>query len=158
MEILFHQYTLIREGRKPFFQYCNSLKPQHFTYELESFGGRSIRHLLIHMVNTYHFWLGHFAGLKKTPFVKPEDYVSIEQVEKLFLETDSLVELFLQSHQPDFEKPLINTVPMRDFKLEVMPLQLFTHLITHEYHHKGQILSMSRQLGYTPIDTDLIRF
>jgi uncharacterized damage-inducible protein DinB len=38
------------------------------------------------------------------------------------------------------------------------PLQLFTHVITHEFHHKGQILSRCRQLGYVPVDTDILRF
>ncbi|MNY72090.1 DinB family protein [compost metagenome] len=37
------------------------------------------------------------------------------------------------------------------------PFKLFSHVITHEYHHKGQILSLSRHLGYTPVDTDIIR-
>lgn len=39
----------------------------------------------------------------------------------------------------------------------VEPFKLFTHVITHEYHHKGQILSLSRHLGYIPVDTDIIR-
>ncbi|MCB0535444.1 MAG: hypothetical protein KDD14_24780 [Saprospiraceae bacterium] len=37
------------------------------------------------------------------------------------------------------------------------PLRLFTHIVTHEFHHKGQILSLSRHLGYTPVDTDIMR-
>ncbi len=37
------------------------------------------------------------------------------------------------------------------------PLKLFTHVITHEFHHKGQILSLSRHLGYVRVDTDIIR-
>ncbi|MFI5159066.1 MAG: DinB family protein [Sphingobacteriales bacterium] len=37
------------------------------------------------------------------------------------------------------------------------PFELFTHVTTHEFHHKGQVVSMSRQLGYTPVDTDVIR-
>ncbi|WP_244950894.1 DinB family protein [Pedobacter suwonensis] len=41
--------------------------------------------------------------------------------------------------------------------LMVNPLQLFTHVITHEFHHKGQIMSLSRHLGYTPVDADIIR-
>lgn len=42
-------------------------------------------------------------------------------------------------------------------KNSIQPLKLFTHVITHEYHHKGQILSLSRHLGYIPADTDIIR-
>ena len=41
--------------------------------------------------------------------------------------------------------------------LPASPLKLFTHVITHEFHHKGQILSLSRHLGYVPVDTDVIR-
>ncbi|MCU5378655.1 hypothetical protein OCA08_16075 [Bacillus cereus] len=35
------------------------------------------------------------------------------------------------------------------------PLWLLTHTETHEFHHKGQIVSMARHLGYNPPDTDL---
>jgi uncharacterized damage-inducible protein DinB len=35
------------------------------------------------------------------------------------------------------------------------PLQLFTHVMTHEFHHKGQLLSMFRILGHVPPDTDV---
>ena len=37
------------------------------------------------------------------------------------------------------------------------PLKFFTHVITHECHHKGQILSLGRSLGYIPVDTDVLR-
>ena len=33
---------------------------------------------------------------------------------------------------------------------------LLTHTETHEFHHKGQIASMARHLGYVPPNTDLI--
>lgn len=37
------------------------------------------------------------------------------------------------------------------------PLKIFTHVITHGFHHKGQILSLNRHLKYAPVDTDIIR-
>jgi uncharacterized damage-inducible protein DinB len=54
--------------------------------------------------------------------------------------------------------PISAKVPGRDIQLTVTALELLTHVTTHEYHHKGQVLTISRQLGYTPVDTDLIRF
>lgn len=36
-------------------------------------------------------------------------------------------------------------------------LKLFTHVITHEFHHKGQIISLKRHLGYIPAVTDILR-
>ncbi|MFD1258691.1 DinB family protein [Mucilaginibacter terrae] len=37
-------------------------------------------------------------------------------------------------------------------------LQIFTHTITNEFHHKGQILIIFRLLGQTPPGSDMIRF
>jgi|HubBroStandDraft_1064217.scaffolds.fasta_scaffold339872_2 uncharacterized damage-inducible protein DinB len=37
----------------------------------------------------------------------------------------------------------------------VTPLQVFTQVVTNEFDHKGRTLSMCRQLGYIPSDTDI---
>jgi uncharacterized damage-inducible protein DinB len=37
-----------------------------------------------------------------------------------------------------------------------MPRWLFTQAVTHEFHHKGQIVTIARQLGYQPVETDLV--
>jgi uncharacterized damage-inducible protein DinB len=42
-------------------------------------------------------------------------------------------------------------------KIIIRPFDVYSHVITHEYHHKGQIVSLSRHLGYTPIDTDIMK-
>jgi uncharacterized damage-inducible protein DinB len=55
------------------------------------------------------------------------------------------------------EIPLNNTLS-RNRQVSATPLQLFTHLLTHEFHHKGQIMTMCRLLGHIPPDTDVIRF
>ncbi|MCY9423036.1 DinB family protein, partial [Bacillus paralicheniformis] len=36
------------------------------------------------------------------------------------------------------------------------PHQLLIHSITHEFHHKGQIVAMLRLLGYIPNNTDIL--
>jgi uncharacterized damage-inducible protein DinB len=38
------------------------------------------------------------------------------------------------------------------------PALVLHHVLTHAFHHKGQIVSMCRRLGYPVSDTDLIRF
>jgi uncharacterized damage-inducible protein DinB len=158
MEVLFRQYALVVERRETLFSYCESLQPKHFTENLDSFGGRSICYLMVHTASTYHFWLGHFAALNNSKFLKEDQYTNVKEVQTLYDGVYDLTDLFLKQTSTDIEKPIVNKIPGRDFELSLTPLQLFTHLITHEYHHKGQVLSMSRQLGYIPIDTDIIRF
>jgi uncharacterized damage-inducible protein DinB len=158
MHILVHQYDLIKERRATLFHYCENILPEHFTVDHEPFGGRSIQYLFVHIANTYTFWLGHFTNIDTTPFAKSEEYTSLPKIKGLFASVDSITESFLTRFDPTLENPIKNKISSRDIEVSLTPLQLFTHVITHEYHHKGQILSMSRQLGYTPIDTDIIRF
>ncbi len=158
MEVLFKQYELICDGRQVLFEYCKSLRADHFTHNLETFGGKSIRYLLVHVVNTYYYWLGHFAGFDNRALFRADDFSTVSDVISIYHETDLLVFAFLEKYKPEFSGIITATVPERDFKLSLTPLELYTHVITHEYHHKGQILTMSRQLGYIPADTDIIRF
>jgi uncharacterized damage-inducible protein DinB len=38
------------------------------------------------------------------------------------------------------------------------PALILHHVLTHAFHHKGQIVSMCRDLGYPAPDTDLNQF
>lgn len=158
MHILTHQYDLIRDRRQTLFRYCENITQEHFTLKHDSFGGGSIQYLFVHIANTYTFWLGHFTNIALTQFAKPADHTTVQQIRLLYESVDNITEKFLIQFDPVLEQPITNKISSRDVEVAITPLQLFTHVITHEYHHKGQILSMSRQMEYTPIDTDIIRF
>jgi uncharacterized damage-inducible protein DinB len=158
MQVLLRQYDLIKERRETLFHYCERISQEHLTFDHESFGGRSIQYLFIHVANTYTFWLGHFSTVAATPFAKTEEYRTLKEIKSIYTSIDAIAETFLKRFGPVLEQPITNKISSRDVEVAKTPLQLFTHVITHEYHHKGQILSMSRQLGHTPIDTDIIRF
>jgi len=36
------------------------------------------------------------------------------------------------------------------------PAHVIHHVLTHAFHHKGQIVSMCRMLGYPAPETDLL--
>ncbi len=40
--------------------------------------------------------------------------------------------------------------------MRLIPAMAAVHMLTHEYHHKGQIVTIARMLGYEPPDTDLL--
>ena len=77
-------------------------------------------------------------------------------IQQLFAEADILMMNFLD-HFDDPDLTITNQV--RSGKtVTVTVLELFTHMITHEFHHKGQIMTMCRLLGHVPPDTDAIRY
>jgi uncharacterized damage-inducible protein DinB len=150
------QYDLVRESRNVLLTYCQALSPSELVHENPSFGrGGSIRNLLVHIANTYEFWIVRQALHQAVAFT---DYASVnspEDIAGLFDTIDGQMGKFMQQFQGSELDPrdvVINGISQR-----TTPFKLFTHVITHEFHHKGQILSISRQLGYTPVDTDIMR-
>lgn len=150
-----YQYDLIKSSRLALFDFCRSLSSDHFLLEHTNFGRGSIRNLLVHVVNVYELWVGDKALRRKLEFTSFDAVNNIDQTVVLYEKVDSLVETFIASIA---EAPLTEVSFEKDGEQNTATaLTLFTHVITHEFHHKGQILSMSRHMGYVPIDTDIIR-
>ncbi len=158
MDVLNQQYKLMQSARAVLFSYLDTVTIAHFTEELPFFGDSSIRNLLVHTANTYQFWLGSFAQEKELLVIKPLMVTNLSEIRRVFREVNELTEQFLEHFQEKWLNPITGEIPWRKTTMESTPLALFTHVITHECHHKGQVVSISRQLGYTPPDTDLLRF
>lgn len=149
------QYELVRQSRSVLLEYCSTITGDDLTKENSSFGRGSIRNLLVHIANTYQFWIGKSGLNKDLAFTKFEEAKTINDIIALFRSIDDLVMEFIDY----IEKREVQEIhyEKNGMQQSTEPLVLFTHVITHEFHHKGQILSFSRHLGYTPIDTDIMR-
>lgn len=154
--ILHHQYQLVRETRELLFSYCEQLTKSHYVLPIESFGGSSIRDLHVHVADCYNFWLNRFFSPEQVQRQFNSQLETVREVRGLFEKVDDLVKSFLETYESSMETPVLGHVSWKEERFEATPLWLYTHALSHEFHHKGQIVSMSRQLGYTPVDTDLI--
>lgn len=150
-----NQYRLIRSSRGALLDYCETISPAHFLEENSTFGRGSIRNLLVHNGYTYQYWLGVQALQKDIPFPEYESVQTIADARKLFEKVDAVVSEFIAEYQTKHLESV--QVTLRENTFPATALELFTHAISHEFHHKGQILSLSRHLGYIPVDTDVIR-
>lgn len=150
------QYELVKGAREALLLYCKDLDPVDFTQEHPHVGhSGSIRNLLVHIVHSYEFWIEMNAFKKEIHHVPFEEVSNIEEVVKLFDAVNIMMEQFISKASSGELKAIAYT--LHDRSEVVDPFTVFTHVITHEFHHKGQILSLSRILGYTPIDTDIVR-
>jgi len=150
------QYQLVRQSRNVLFDYCRTLSQADLLCENSSFGrGGSIRNLLVHIANTYEFWIMHHALGREISFTPYPSKNSIDEIAILFSGIDNSVTEFLATYSSRELQPL--TLEINGNPKNTCAFELFTHVITHEFHHKGQILSISRHLGYIPVDTDVIR-
>lgn len=147
------QYKLVKEARKLLLDYCSTISPEDFLQQNNAFGIASIRDLLVHIANCYRAWLGR-ALQEPVEFAVEEKITTIEEVRQLFRTIDELTEQFIDLIEK--KKPTTLIIQKNGAEKQLTPLQLFSHVITHEFHHKGQVLSLSRHLGYLPADTDII--
>lgn len=156
MNLLKSQYDLIKYTREQLFQFCEMLNHDDYVKEIEGFGWGSVRNLHAHVAECYQSWLGNF-GMKKgiTP-VNPQSVNDVSDMREVFKEIDTLVYSFLDEYEGEYEYKLTGRVPWQEDNEELSVLWLFTQTTTHEFHHKGQIVSLARQLGYIPSDTDLL--
>ena len=156
-DLLNRQYELLKGSRQVLFDYCEKLTNEEFTKEMPQFGHGSIRNLFTHIADVYIHWLQNFALSKTTSYPDNNTIKDMKDVRHIFDQCDKYVDEFIKHYGDQLNKSITAPVPESTKTITTTPLTLFTHALTHEFHHKGQIVSMSRQLGYTPVDTDMIR-
>lgn len=150
--LMLQQYEWVKDSRTVLQDYCASISPEKFIQPVEGFGrGGSIRNLLVHVTNTYQYWIGTHCLRRQQAFTEYDNIPDVIHCRKLYYAVDTLMTEFLDYFQNDFFTDITSS------NANASAAKVFMHVTSHEYHHKGQILTMSRIVGYTPIDTDVIR-
>lgn len=147
------QYDLVKGSRELLLSFCGTMPNEDFIRENNGFGIASVRDLLVHIANSYEAWLKR-ALKKEVGFTPKEKINNIAEVRTYFEKINKLMAGFIDLVEKENPETLV--LNRNGKKMESTPLVLFSHVITHEFHHKGQILSLGRHLGYIPIDTDII--
>ncbi len=92
------QYGLVCDSRKVLFEYCKTISQDHFLKEHSSFGrGGSIRNLLVHIANTYEFWIAQQFLKKEIVFTEYSSIANMDGVVELFNSIDNLMQEFFSA-------------------------------------------------------------
>ncbi|MDQ2753158.1 MAG: DinB family protein [Bacteroidota bacterium] len=157
MKTLREQYKLVQSARGVLFDYLATIPFQKLHQPVEAFNNKSVCFVLNHIALSYLSWLNEFA--LKIPLLMTDEtaWQTMDDVRTFYTEVNDAAYNFVSSF--DDKDTMITAHKKRQkqtFTFSV--LELFTHVVTHEFHHKGMIVNMTRQLGFTPVDTDIIRF
>lgn len=156
MEWAEKQYELVIEAREVIFNFCESLSPHNYTKQVDHFGQGNIRKTQAHIVDAYIHWIANFALNKSIPYLQADLIPTVADMKAEYTNVNGWMAEFLKIYASTPNATITNTLGRRG-QITTTPLTLFTHMITHEFHHKGQMVSMARILGYPPPDTDIIR-
>ena len=140
------------------FQYLETMPPQVLNEEQAALGNRSLASLLTHVANNYLYWMDQVALEEKPSYFQEASIQHMVDARRQFAAVDRNVYRFLEHYTSLEDLPRMMQVPHLNTHGHFSPLDIFTHVTTHEFHHKGQLCAAGRQMGYTPPDTDIIRF
>lgn len=137
--------------------HLSTIPASDYAQELLSFGFPTLREQAIHIFNCEGFWIRTLQGLRyvdrnlqECPTVADARLLQqeVSQRTRSYLSnmTDQQLNTDTELHFPDGE------VAVRT------PALVLHHVLTHAFHHKGQIVAMCRALGHPAHDTDLNQF
>jgi uncharacterized damage-inducible protein DinB len=120
-----------------------------------SFNG--IHGTLLHILSADRVWLDRWTG-KIPVLLKAENFPTVEVVKKQWDTYQFEVDNLLRSLS---EEKLNEPLEYTNFKGDTYayPLcQQMQHKINHSTYHRGQVVTMLRQLGVDAVSTDIIKF
>jgi uncharacterized damage-inducible protein DinB len=121
-----------------------------------SFG--SLLGTMVHMLGSQRLWLSRFSG---SPIERRPDLTDFPDLSSWihgWEETAAGIEAFLASLTAEQLAAEITWVDAEG-PVHTRPLwQPVCHMVNHATYHRGQVVSLLRQLGYEPPQTDLIRY
>jgi uncharacterized damage-inducible protein DinB len=124
--------------------------------DVGGFGRPTVREQIAHILSTETGWV---CGLQLLPIrrIDPLTLTTVDDFRQVKKNTMSATIAYLDSiseHQLNTE---LERYPERWIGPHRSPAFILLHIITHGFHHKGQIVAMLRLLGYPAPDTDLQR-
>lgn len=121
-----------------------------------SFG--SLLGTMVHMLGSQRLWLARFSGSQPGRRPTLEDLPDLSSWIAGWEETASGLEAFLAGLT---EEQLASEIAWEDSELGPVARPLWqpvVHMVNHNTYHRGQVVSLLRQLGHQPPKTDFIHF
>jgi uncharacterized damage-inducible protein DinB len=175
-------YDWIKRTREKLFEYTESLPKDVYLQAQPGLPSSSLRDIHVHVANMYEWFTGRYclevepyqqlAALSPTATAtheaRVETIIALERAEtqrltdvtamrRKFLEVDSLLEQAFKTFE-EVDQPFEIT-KASGRRVVVTQRWVLMENITHEFHHKGQMLAFGRALGYPlpeTTETDLV--
>jgi uncharacterized damage-inducible protein DinB len=128
-----------------------------YTKELPGFGSPTLHAQVVHIFNCEAYWIHILQALPFTDY-DPARWPAVSDARTLQHEVGLRTQHYL-SRLTDLHLNGNTELHFPDGDTAVRtPALILHHVLTHAFHHKGQIVAMCRILGHPAPDTDLNQF
>lgn len=150
-ELLAYHYS----RREMLYRFLSSLTPEEFVRPMHV-GWRDIRSTLVHCLECETFWVEHVLQKKGRPDYDFGRYPDVASVQGLAAEVKESTLSCVSRLTDEAMKGTASNTWSNGTVVEFTVSKLFLHVITHDVHHRGQVLALARQLGYEPPELDML--
>lgn len=150
-ELLGYHY----DRRERLYQFLEQLPPEHLTADLRV-GWRDLRGLLLHCLETEVFWIQCGVLQGERPDWDFRQFPDLAAIRQQAARVRDATEGWLAGLT---EEDLDRKAAIRysdGTEVRFTLAKAVMHLILHDAHHRGQVSSLARQLGYEPPEIDLM--
>jgi len=151
----FHRWT--HQSLTLLLDHLASLSAADYTRELPGFGYPSLRAQVVHLFGCEIRWLNRILSLPQRDW-NPTHWPAVADARVLQAEGQAMTLDYLAG----LNDHRLNTpihIPFPEFQdLTRTPALILHHVLTHAFHHKGQIVAMCRILGHPAPVTDMFQF
>jgi uncharacterized damage-inducible protein DinB len=118
----------------------------------------SIQQTTLHLVSAEKIWLDFWQNVPNPTFLSQEFNGTKQELIAIWMKTSSRLRKFIDNHpEEDYAKPILFKVKSENWQLKFW--QTFSHFINHATYHRGQLVTLLRQVGFTDFSsTDLATF
>jgi uncharacterized damage-inducible protein DinB len=136
---------------------CHELTAEEFTRDLgNSF--RSIRDTLVHIMGAEWLWLQRWLGDSPRALLPFEDYPTLKAVEDRWIALQRAQMAFLASVTDERLEQKLSYINLKGEPYEYRVGTMIRHVVNHGSYHRGQVVTLLRQLGRPAPSTDLLRY
>jgi uncharacterized damage-inducible protein DinB len=155
-----------RWASQRFFDVLSRLPAELYAREMKSSHG-GIHGTLAHIVDAERHWLTRwlrsretttFASSEVASLLAPDQLASLSDLRVCGEKTGGEMARFLETLTDQTLQEAVTTTNAQGGTIIATYWQMIQHVVNHSSYHRGQIVTMLRQLGVQPPSTGLMRF
>jgi uncharacterized damage-inducible protein DinB len=118
----------------------------------------SLRDTLVHLMWAEWIWLERWEGRSPPEVFDPANFPTVASVRERWKEIEARRERLVGRMQSGEEERRLSYVNTRGERWEYTLGQMMQHVVIHSAYHRGQVVTMLRQLGAAAPTTDYLVF
>jgi len=116
----------------------------------------SVQGTLVHLLWAEWIWLERWLGRSPKQVFGTGDFPDLAAIEERLATIQRGQEAFIETLTDDRVKTRISYENVRGERWEYSLGHMMQHIVNHSTYHRGQVVTLLRQLGQTPPPTDFL--